>query len=89
MRKLILIAALVLSGCATKPAVEYRMADVPEPPVLTSCVSETAGLPDSASDGQVIQSLFSDYIQCKAKNEEALRALEAYRKPNTTTQGAK
>ena len=80
MKKLILIVALVLSGCATKPAVEYRMADVPEPPVLTSCISETAGLPDSASDGQVIRSLFSDYIQCKAKNEEALRALEAYRK---------
>jgi len=77
-----LCMALLVSGCATKPAgVEYRIADVPEPPVLTSCISATAGLPDSAADGKVIESLFNDYLNCKAKNEEALKALNAYRKP--------
>lgn len=77
----LLLSVLLVAGCATKPAaVEFRIADVPEPPVLTSCISTTAGLPDTAEDGKVIESLFSDFIECKAKNEEALRALDAYRK---------
>lgn len=84
-----LILCLALTGCATTKTVEYRMADVPEPPVLTSCVSATANLPDSAADGVVIESLFRDYLKCKSKNDEAIRALEAYRKPKSSTQDAK
>ena len=77
----VILATLLVAGCATKePIVSYRIAEVPEPPVLTSCISATAGLPDSAADGKVIESLFNDYLNCKAKNEEALKALNAYRK---------
>lgn len=86
--KWLLILTLVLSGCATTKT-EYRIADVPEPPVLTGCVSATANLPDNAADGTVIESLFRDYLKCKSKNDEAIRALEAYRKPKSSTQDAK
>lgn len=84
MKMALVAIALVLSGCAGKTRIEYRVVDLPEPPVLTSCTSTVSSMSDSASDGAVIQGLFSDYIKCKAKNEEALKALDAYRKDSRT-----
>lgn len=77
----IFIILLVLSGCATTQGEGLRVVDLPEPPVLTECVSGVPGLPKDAADGTVIQTLFADYVECKAKQKEALRALDVYRKP--------
>lgn len=84
MKKLILIMALVLTGCATtQQSVGNLIPDVPEPPVLTSCVSTAAELPDSASDGAYVDALVDDYVKCRDKNEQALKALDRYRKPKS------
>lgn len=82
MRKLLCILLVAgLTGCASVgKSVEYRIADVPEPPVLTSCVSSAAGLPDSAPDGAYVDALVDDYVKCRDKNEQALKALDRYRK---------
>ena len=75
---------LALTGCACKPVIEYRVADIPEPPVIQRPELPVLNSRSGDDAGTVIQ-LHRETIkllQGYAKELEA--ALNAYRKPKET-----
>lgn len=79
-----LIIVLILAGCATKPQIEYRVAEIPEPPVITRPVLDVLDINTTMDPGTVLQLHRSTILKLKAWGLELETALDAYRKPKDT-----
>jgi len=75
-----LLAALVLTGCASKTTTEYRVLDVPEPPVIARPELDVLSINSSMDAGTIIQLHRQTIIRLKAWGLELEQALNAYRK---------
>jgi len=75
-----LLPVLLLSACACKPQIEYRTAEIPEPPAIQRPVLDTDALNTGADAGVVLQAHRSTIIKLKAWGLELEKALDAYRK---------
>jgi hypothetical protein len=78
------IILLVISGCACKPKIEYRVADIPEPPVITRPALDVLEINNIMDPGTIIQLHRSTILKLKSWGLELETALDAYRKPKDT-----
>lgn len=76
----VLLLALLLAGCASAPTVEYRVAEIPEPPVITRPELPVLNMPSGADAGTVIQFHRETIKILQAYAKELEAALNAYRK---------
>ena len=75
------LASLSLAGCACfKPQIEYRTADVPEPPAIKRPDLEVLTINSDMDPGAVIQAHRTTIINLKSWGLELEKALDAYRK---------
>ena len=79
-----LLIVLFLSGCACKPQIEYRVSDIPEPPVITRPVLDVLDINTTMDPGTVLQLHRSTILKLKSWGLELETALDAYRKPKDT-----
>lgn len=80
MVKYILIAVL-LTGCASTTKIEYRVADIPEPPIINRPELPVLNISSGDDPGFVIQ-LHRETIKILQSYARELEvALDAYRKP--------
>lgn len=78
------IILLVISGCACKPQIEYRVADIPEPPKITRPALDVLEINNTMDPGTILQLHRSTILKLKAWGLELETALDAYRKPKDT-----
>ena len=76
----VLICSLVLAGCCTAPRVEYRVADVPEPPVITRPDLGSLNITYSTPLEQIVQTMREDIKKLQAAFLKQEIALDVYRK---------
>jgi PBP1b-binding outer membrane lipoprotein LpoB len=77
-----LLLALLLTGCAApKTQIEYRVADVPEPPVINRPDLPVLTITKDMDPGTIIQLHRETILVLKAWGLELEAALNAYRKP--------
>lgn len=80
MVKLLLIV-LLLSGCAAQTKIEYRVADVPEPPVMVRPDLPVLNIKPGDDAGFVIQMHRQTIKILQSYAQELESALDVYRKP--------
>ena len=80
----IALILLVISGCACKPQIEYRVSDIKEPPVIARPNLDVLDINTSMDPGTVIQLHRSTILKLKSWGLELETALDAYRKPKDT-----
>lgn len=79
--KLIAIAfVLALSGCASQPKVEYRVADVPEPPRIERPVLGSLNITYDMKLEEIVQIMREDIKKLQATVMQYEKSLDAYRK---------
>lgn len=83
LRLLALSSMIYLAGCATAPQVEYRVAPVPEPPVITRPELESINIDSSMDPGRILQAFRADIKKLQSTIMEYEKALDAYRKKDT------
>ena len=71
-----MLPLLLLIGCAQVP--EVRVAKVPEPPVIV--VPSKPDIPDGTKPDEVVRSIRLYILALEESLQEALRALDAYRR---------
>lgn len=82
--KLIAIAfVLALSGCASQPKVEYRVADVPEPPRIERPVLGSLNITYDMKLEEIVQIMREDIKKLQATVMQYEKSLDAYRKKDT------
>ena len=74
------LAVLVSTGCATKTTTQYRVLDVPEPPIIARPDLDVLLINSSMDAGTIIQLHRQTIIKLKAWGLELEQALNAYRK---------
>lgn len=75
-----LILSFSLIGCASKPVVEYRVADVPEPPKIQRPVLDSVNINSNMDPGTIIQTFRTDIKRLQATIKEYEAVLDSYRK---------
>lgn len=79
-RKLLgLCLAIALTGCATKPEIEYRYLKAPTPPVIARPELEVLKLKSGDTPAAVIQAHRLDILSLQRWGLELEAALNAYR----------
>lgn len=82
--KLIAIAfVLAMSGCASQPKVEYRVADVPEPPRIERPVLGSLNITYDMKLEEIVQIMREDIKKLQATVMQYEKSLDAYRKKDT------
>ena len=82
-RVLCAAVVLALAGCASAPKVEYRVADVPEPPRIERPVLDSLNIDYSMPVEQIVQAMREDIKKLQAAILQYEKALDAYRKKDT------
>lgn len=83
VRLLIISCVLALAGCSTAPKVEYRVADVPEPPKIERPELNSLNINSSMPLEQIVQAFREDIKKLQATVLQYEKALDAYRKKDT------
>ena len=78
--KIGLISPVLLAGCATNPQIEYRVADIPEPPVINRPDLPVLAATPDMTPGQVIQLHRETIKVLESWGLQLEAALDAYRK---------
>lgn len=71
---------LALSGCASQPKVEYRVADVPEPPRIERPVLGSLNITYDMKLEEIVQIMREDIKKLQATVMQYEKSLDAYRK---------
>jgi hypothetical protein len=74
------IFALSVVGCATQPQIEYRVADVPEPPTVNRPELPVLAITKDMDPGTIVQLHRETIKRLQAWGLELEAALNAYRK---------
>jgi len=91
MRRVVLLLAVLASGCYPKPAPEIRYvpqrvevpvaAPLPEPPVFERQPLPAESIADDASPSEVIRLLVATILQLQGEVKQRDEALDAFRRP--------
>jgi len=94
-RTLVLLLLVLAGGCCPKSPPEIRYvpqrvevpvaAPLPEPPVFERQPLAVDSLPDDAPPAEVVRRLVATILQLQGEVRARDEALEAYRRPPTTT----
>jgi len=79
----VFLSMLILAGCCTAPRVEYRVADIPEPPKVERPVLESVNINSGMDAGSIIQTFRADIKRLQATILEYEKILDSYRKKDT------
>ena len=80
MRAIVIIAVIILSGCASTKTVYVPVSSCPEPPSVTMPILMVDSLPKPAPTDQALKAITEDYITMKLELQRLIILLEAYRK---------
>ena len=80
MRAIVIIAVIILSGCASTRTVYVPVSSCPEPPPVSRPELQVPKLPQPAPTDAALKAIAEDYITMKAEINRLIILLEAYRK---------
>ena len=80
MRAIVIIAVIILSGCASTRTVYVPVSSCPEPPPVSMPELQVPKLPQPAPTDAALKAIAEDYITMKAELNRLIILLEAYRK---------
>ena len=80
MRAIVIIAVIILSGCASTRTVYVPVSSCPEPPPVSMPELQVPKLPQPAPTDEALRAIAEDYITMKAELNRLIILLEAYRK---------
>ena len=76
----IVIAVIILSGCASTRTVYVPVSSCPEPPLVNMPELQVPKLPQLAPTDAALKAIAEDYITMKAELNRMIIILDAYRK---------
>ena len=80
MRTIVIIAVMILSGCASTRTVYVPVSSCPEPPPVSMPELQVPKLSQPAPTDAALKAIAEDYITMKAELNRLIILLEAYRK---------
>lgn len=80
MKAIVIIAVIILSGCASTRTVYVPVSSCPEPPQVSMPVLVVDQLPKQPTTDQALKALAADYVTMKTEINRLIILLDAYRK---------